>query len=66
MTQLLGQQLGRLTLGAGSCLWYGQPAAACGMASQGGLWNHLLHGVLLLSALLHTHMCTKLIFHCYY
>lgn len=25
MTQLLGQQLGRLTLGAGSCLWYGQP-----------------------------------------
>lgn len=53
MTQLLEQQLGRVTL-------------ACGVASQGGLWNHLLHGVLLLSGLLHSHMYEKLIFHCYY
>lgn len=53
-TQLLKQQPGQIKP------WV--QAAACGVGSQGGLWNHLLHGGQLLSALSHILVCAKLIF----
>lgn len=53
-TQLLKQQPGQVKP------WV--QAAACGVGSQSGLRNHLLHGRQLLLALLHTQVCAKLIF----